>query len=110
MTFSDTPPSPSAGHLVLAQSYEEVLAGWPHDARLDEGLWRADLAAAYLDDGEPERAAAEGSPPCGRQRDILGGTIRAVSTLLPRLRRHRDLTVMPALADTYRTALAACND
>lgn len=96
---------------IAAQSYEEVLADCPHDARLDEGLWRADLAAAYLDDGEPERAATEGLAAL-RVASVTSSarTVRAVSTLLPRLRRHRDLAVMPALADTYRDALAACND
>lgn len=96
---------------VAAQRYEEVLADWPHDARLDEGLWRADLAAAYLDEGEPERAAAEGlSALRVASATSSARTVRAVSTLLPRLRRHRDLAVLPALADTYRVALAACHD
>ncbi|WP_409074183.1 helix-turn-helix domain-containing protein [Micromonospora chalcea] len=91
--------------------YEEILAGWRHDGRLDEGLWRADLALAYLDEGEPERAAAEGMSALQvAQATSSTRTLRAVGRLLPRLRRHRDLVAVPALTDAYRAALDACHD
>ena len=91
--------------------YEEVLADWPQDGRLDEGLWRADLALAYLDEGESERAAAEGLSAVLVARSTSSvRTLRAVGRLLPRLRRHRGLAAVPELADAYRVALGACND
>ncbi|SCG40423.1 helix-turn-helix domain-containing protein [Micromonospora halophytica] len=93
------------------QAYEEVLADWPPDGRLDEGLWRADLAVAYLDEGELERAAAEGlSALRVAQATSSARTVRAVGRILPRLRRHRALGILPTLAHAYRDALDACND
>ncbi|XVV13329.1 helix-turn-helix domain-containing protein [Actinoplanes sp. CA-131856] len=94
-----------------SKTYEEVLAAWPPDGRLDEGLWRADLALAYLDEGESERAAHEGLAAVR-----IGGatssarTLRAVGRLLPRLRRHRELAVLPQLTQAHGAALAGCDD
>jgi hypothetical protein len=93
------------------KAYEEVLAGWPREGRLDEGLWRADLALAYLDEGESERAAAVGlSAVLVANATSSARTLRAVGRLLPRLRRHRDLAAVPELTDAYRVALGTCND
>ncbi|WP_051809206.1 hypothetical protein [Actinoplanes subtropicus] len=97
--------------LSATRAYEEVLAAWPEGGRLDEGLWRADLAQAYLDEGEVERAAAEGMSAV-RIADATSSAraLRAVGRLLPRLRRHRELVMLPELTESYRVALAACND
>jgi hypothetical protein len=97
--------------LSATRVYEEVLAVWPEDGRLDEGMWRADLAQAYLDEGEVERAAAEVLSAM-RIADATSSmrALRVVGQMLPRLRRHRELTMLPELADSYRAALAACDD
>lgn len=90
------------------EAYEEIVTDLPDGGRLDEGLWRADWALAYLDDGEPERAAEEGLSALDAARSTSSArTLRAVERLLPRLRRHRALAAMPALADAYRDALQA---
>lgn len=93
------------------RTYEEVLAAWPAEGRLDEGVWRADLALAYLDDGEPERAAVEGLTAVRvAEQTSSARALRAVGRLLPRLRRHREITVLPRLAEAYQGALVACQD
>ena len=90
------------------RAYEEVLLCWPQGGRLDEGMWRADLALAYLDDDESERAAAAGlSAVQVAAATSSARTLRAVGRLLPRLRRHRDLPAVRDLADAYRVAVGA---
>lgn len=42
------------------EGYRDVLAGWPEDQRLDEGLFRAQMALAYDQAGMKEEADAEG--------------------------------------------------
>lgn len=91
--------------------YEEVLAESPGEARLDEAIWRAGLAAACLDEGAPERAVAEGL----RAVEIAAVTssaraLRAIGLLMPGLRRYRHVEALPMLADSYRTALLTCHD
>jgi hypothetical protein len=88
--------------LSATRAYEEVLAAWPEDGRLDERMRRADLAQAYLDEGEPERAAEEA---LSAMR-----ALREVGRLLLRLRRHRELLVLPELTNSCRAAVAACDD
>lgn len=93
------------------KAYEEVLASWPYEARLDEGLWRAELAIAYLDEGDPERAAAHGLSALGVARATSSArSLRTVGRLLPRLRRHRHLAAVSALTSSYRAALDTCDD
>jgi hypothetical protein len=89
-------------------TYEEILAGRPQDGRLDEGMWRADLALAYLDESEPQRAAEVGlSAVRVATATSSARVLRAVGHLLPRLRRDRDLPAVPVFADAYRAALGA---
>lgn len=90
------------------RTYEEVLAGYPRGGRLDEGMWRAGLALAYLDDGEPQRAAEVGlSAVQVATATSSARALRAVGRLLPRLRRDRDLPAVPEFTDAYRAALGA---
>lgn len=90
------------------RTYEEVLAGCPQDGRLDEGMWRADLALAYLDESEPQRAAEVGLTAVRVATATSSArALRAVGRLLPRLRRDRDLPAVPVFADAYRAALGA---
>jgi transcriptional regulator with XRE-family HTH domain len=90
------------------RAYEEVLAGCPRDGRLDDGMWRADLALAYLDEGEPQRAAEVGlSAVRVATATSSARALRAVGRLLPRLRRDRGLPAVPEFTDAYRAALGA---
>ena len=90
------------------RTYEQVLAHCPPEGRLDEGLWRADLALAYLDDGEPQRAAEIGlSAVRVATATSSARALRAVGRLLPRLRRVRTLPAVPEFTDAYRAALGA---
>lgn len=90
------------------RAYEEVLAGCPRDGRLDEGMWRADLALAYLDEGDPQRAAEAGlSAVQVATATSSARALRAVGRLLPRLRGDRSLPAVPEFTDAYRVALGA---
>jgi transcriptional regulator with XRE-family HTH domain len=68
------------GDAVLAvEGYRDVLAGWSEDQRLDEGLFRAQMALAYDQAGMREEADAE-----GRRALTLGtrtGSRRTLATL-----------------------------
>ena len=90
------------------RAYEEVLAGCPADGRLDEGMWRADLALAYLDEGESQRAAEVGLSAVQMATAASSArALRAVGRPLPRLRRDREVPAVPEFTDAYRTALDA---
>src|SRR4051794_7359969 len=49
----------------------------PPDGRLDEGIWRADLALAYLDEGGPQRVAEPGA--CSFRRVRYYGAARVIT-------------------------------
>lgn len=90
--------------------FEEILRNPPESNRLDEGIWRVGLATAYLDEDRPDQAGSEVLLALQNvAKTSSARTVRAAGTLLPRLRRHHDLDILPAVTDAYRTALAACD-
>jgi transcriptional regulator with XRE-family HTH domain len=66
-------------------AYRDVLAGWPVEHRLDEGLFRAQLAVAYDQAAMPDEAEAEGLRALELARQT--GSQRTMRTL--RIRANR---------------------
>jgi hypothetical protein len=89
-----------------ATEFQAVLADWPDDQRLDEGLFRAQLAVALLATGTVDAAEAEGlralalGPPNGLAPDLT--TLAPLASAGPSRR-----TAPSAFLDAWRSAQEA---
>ena len=83
--FLEIAPSPAHCRLLLGEpasairEYRDVLADWPDGQRLDEGLFRAQLALAHDEAGMVDEADAEGVRALALARQT--GSQRTLSSL-----------------------------
>jgi hypothetical protein len=97
---------------VAVNLYDDLLRHWPAQWRLDEGLWRAGLAAAHVASSNPEQAATEATRALGIAADLSSTrTLRALATTAVALRQHPDVPEATCFVSAFRHAiLGPCDD